>query len=71
MSFRVKRQLDPSMDTCLHHVPNIIIIFLKRQFVQYGSRLDEFTQIDEEEGKEGISRFRKENNYYYLVPLVS
>ena len=63
------------MDTCLHHVPNIIIIFLKRQFVQYGSRLDEFTQIDEEEtpfeGTKGISRFRKENNYYYLAPQIS
>ena len=37
------------MGTCLDHVPNIIIIFLKRQLVQYDSRLDEFAQIDEEE----------------------
>ena len=36
------------MDTCLDHVPNIIIIFLKRQFVQYNSRLDDFAQIDED-----------------------
>ena len=37
------------MGTCLDHIPNIIIIFLKSQFVQYDSRLDEFAQIDEEE----------------------
>ena len=37
------------MDTCLDYVPNIMIIFLKSQFVQYDSRLDKFAKIDEEE----------------------